>query len=395
MKEIGVQQNIDTKLVSPTDPCMQDAFLRLYQGYRESRDQLHAHELSGEDAATQRQETLFFKELLANLTFAIYLQSESFSNFREVMVDLINNPIIQGSDEETDDPRMPSPIESITATIENLGIIEEFTEVAKTHADGMLFSGSNAWGPFYAVKGERVRNHKPEDQNSQVSDVDLLITAESVDELGLVLLDFVKAGLLDPIETKRFEAFKELYAKRSVDTFWTRGSYKNGQEIHFIPLEVIRKIANLNRVNQDFKTDGRPDFVRVLRPNTPKSVKLFGGYPTIDLKGLGNVHFIPESNKVPISDDPNDEAYLSQMTIGGPAVIGDKRTYFMGVIPFFLLVSPRILIDKDALLSSELSKLRDAIKGITGDDKVVALPREERMSDSMRTRIKNSFKQWD
>lgn len=405
-KEIYNSQNTDRPLIKPVYSGIQGVFLELYQGYAKSRDKLHSYELSGQDTTIQKDEALFYKEFLANLTFAMYSHFGSFSDFRNTMLNLVDH-IEENRGESSPhiteysrplslkDLDIPSPVESIVATLENLAIIDEFKNIAQTHADGMLFSGSNAWGPFYGVRGEPKgrQNLGQQQQNVYPSDVDLLITAESIDKLSLTLRDLVSSGLLRPSEIKRFDMFMKLYAENKVDTFWTTGNYKKSQEIHFITLDIIRKIASMQRINQSLEDEDKTDFVRVLRPNIPKSLEKFGGYSTVDIKGLKDIFFVPQTTPVTL-DDGVTEAFVSQMTIGGPARIGDKKTYYVGVIPFFLLISPRILIDNGNLLSKELLRFKEAVMNIVEDDNAILLPRQERMSNSMETRIKNSFKHW-
>lgn len=83
--------------------------------------------------------------------------------------------------------------------------------------------------------------------------------------------------------------------------------------------------------------------------------------------------------------------YITETTVGGKATIYGQETYFIGVIPFFLLIEPSILIDRGNMLSLEISRLREHIRKIMAGKMIDYIPRQERMSKSTLLAVKQSL----
>lgn len=284
-----------------------------------------------------------------------------------------------------------SPIEAIQATARNLAIVREFTSPVENLADGMLLSGTNAWGAFCAVRGDS-NFEKGKGEPSRASDIDLLITSQSIDRLGDILQRYISLGLVDESESKRFLVFKDLYTSKKADMFSVRSNYGGVEEsLHFIPMDVIDTICNLEPVADSSKSGFDLDFLNDFRTTIPGNVRKYGGYPTGDLKGLRVESFVPIPQEIKYPGTNEVAGYITQNPVGGPKVVDGQQTYFMGVIPFFLTISPKLLIDKDNLLSRRITMLRSNIRTIMNDQEIQYIPRQERMPRRTRELVLQSF----
>lgn len=260
----------DAQINQPQDP--QEAFTERYLTYQKAREELNILELREEHGLIPEltQKVLGHQEELANLTMGIYNQCSSIAEFEEKMKQILTNPateedaIRMGIDEpilgsylhplSTTNESIPSPTESIQATIENFKTISEFTNVGKKSADGLLLSRTNAWGPFYAVKGSIP--HELQDAGvdqlgySEFSDIDLFVTNHTIEGLQQVVDDYADAGLIEPKEKERIRLFDELYRDGHADIFSVRSHYRGVLEsIHFMPWEKLEQMCSLQRVN--------------------------------------------------------------------------------------------------------------------------------------------------
>lgn len=392
-----------------------------YAQYQDTRDRLHTLELtSGTEPVLQEAalaETLRAKASVAKAAISLYNQSASTAEFLQKVEDgFLSSPHFaeEGYRMGTDDAMLgayllplsqlrddiPSPIESIQATAKNLAIVDTFKASAEEVADGMLLTGANAWGGFYAVQGgipEALR-HEGISQlpYGEISDIDLLATADTVDELGQCVEKLIGDGLVEPTEKDRFTVFTQLHAQGEADIFSLRSHYGHvEQSIHFLTNEIVTQICLMTppRVHTA-GADLQYGIIRDFRPNMPGNVKKYGSYPMGDLKGLQEVSFSPNIRKI-TSERGRTLGYLSENTVGGPATVVKEVTYYMGVLAFFMAVDPVILLDKTGKLENGSRVLQQRIATILQGAKPRFIPRQERMPEHALDRIQRMLQYAD
>lgn len=381
----------------------------LYAAYQRIRDQLHTAELQGrhEDAARLKSETLEQAEMLAVQINELYMQSPSLADFEaQVEAFLCSRPMqqdaLQMNTDDTavgayimplslDDESIPSPAEAIRRSVENLKIIDEFASVGEQHASGLLVSGSNTWGRFYSVRGGVPRELQDVgiDQldYKEFSDIDFLITAPDVEGLAQVIHDYVEAGLLGPNEVERFAIFKRLHEAGELDMFSVRAHTKGAEEsIHFVPQDTLNKMASFERLSSQPRGEYGLDYIRDFRPGN-RSVD----YTIGELKGLTTTSFMPTSQEVHYGDREEVAGYCYDNPLGGVAEVDGEETYFMGIVPFFLLVTPTVYVDKEGLLSSRIEEYQGNVRAIMNGAEVKFIPRQERMPKYVLDKIKGEL----
>lgn len=389
-------------------------FTERYRAYQKTRERLHEAENREETIRIPEliTATLQQKERIASLALKIYQSCKSIEEFEEKMNVLLTNPatLEDAMRMNTDDPlvgsyllplsltneTIPSATESIRATIENLKIIAEFADIGRKNSEGILLSGTNSWGPFYAVRGGLPRELREAGMDQlkfdEFSDIDFLITIRTVEEMGKVVADYVSAELFDSKELNRFYVFKEMYLSGRADIFSVR-TYHGGVEesIHFIPSSKMDQLCKMERVNPREPDEYGIDSFRDFRPNLPGNLARHGSYPTGDLKGLKIASFTPSIQEISYPEKTEPAGYLSETPIGGRATIEGQETYFIGVISFYLLVAPTILVDKENTLSLRIAELRNNIKSIMNGQPVKFIPRQDRMPQNILEEVKKSL----
>lgn len=261
-------------------------------------------------------------------------------------------------------------------TNKNLKIAKEFAESTGNLAEGILLSGSNAWGANYAV--------------NKNSDIDLLIAFSDIRQLGLIIDKYVARGLVNSTQKKRFEVFEKFYVDKKVDTFSFRISYKSTWVgIDFFPIEIVKNITEFKAMETVRIKDGKSivdlRIVNEFRSNPPKK----DGYSVDCLTEERKLVYHPEFEE--INDKEHAIGYVSKTLVDGFTSEESKTTYFLGVMSFFLAVEPIILIDKDRHLTDSVkifqSNIRKTVKGYS----LVYITRQERMSEESLNRIKGLF----
>jgi hypothetical protein len=392
-----------------------------YAQYQHIREHLHTLELTdGVEAVLHesvRQEALRAAGVVARAAITLYNQSASTTEFlQHVRDELLSSSHFaeEGHRMGTDDAMLgayllplsqlrddiPSPIEAIYATANNLAIVDKFKTSVEEAADGMLLTGAHAWGGFYAVRGgvpEILRYEGvPQLPYGEISDIDLLVTADTVETLGQCVEKFISDGLVEPNERDRFMIFTQLHAQGEADIFSLRSHYDHvEQSIHFVTKEVITQICSMTPARiHTARADFQYGIIRDFRPNIPGNIKKHGSYPLGDLKGLQKVSFSPRIREI-TSEDGIILGYLSETTVGGPATVAREATYYIGVLAFFMAIDPVILFDKTGELKSSCSALQQGIAAILQGAKPRFIPRQERMSEHALDRIQRMLQYTD
>lgn len=292
-----------------------------------------------------------------------------------------------------------SPVESIDSTIKNLQVVAEFRDIVSKRAEAILLSGANAWGPFYAVSGgipkSLVEYGFVQKGFRQFSDIDLLVSCNSVEDFQAVIEDLVQAGLLVEDEIYRYSLFRQLYDDKRVDMFSVRAHYNDVEEsIHFVPMHILKDISKMRNPRASLVNGRTIGIVKDFRSNVPGNVQKHGGYPTGSLHGRDMVLVQPEIEKVDYKDLRRDVGYISDLTVGGPDCIAGN-TYYVGVLTFFLLVTPSIVYDKTGQLWLITQQLRRNVIDIMGKNRPVYIPRQERMQPEVLFNVINSLYEHD
>ncbi|MDO8602005.1 MAG: hypothetical protein Q7R62_02685 [bacterium] len=124
------------------------------------------------------------------------------------------------------------------------------------------------------------------------------------------------------------------------------------------------------------------------RTDTPNNARS-GGYLISDLFGLTTKIFDPQS--IAIYDKEKIVGYVSRKPTGGFTEIHKRGTYLIGLLSFFLLIAPTILVDHGNALHKNIDKFREKVKKILNGSLPLYIPREERMPKEILQRIKESF----
>jgi len=261
-------------------------------------------------------------------------------------------------------------------TNKNLKIAKEFTESMGNIAEGILLSGSNAWGANYAV--------------NKNSDIDLLIVFKDIRKLGLMIDKYVSQGLVDATQKKRFEIFQKLYTDKKADTFSFRISYKNTWVgIDFFPVEIVKNITEFRTMEtvriKDSNGIVELRVINEFRSNLPKK----DGYSVDCLTEGRKLVYYPKFEEV--KDKESAVGYISKTLVDGFDSKEGKAIYFLGVMSFFFAVEPVILIDKDGHLTDSVKTFQSNIEKTIKGRSLIYITRQERMSEESLNRIKGLF----
>lgn len=280
--------------------------------------------------------------------------------------------------------------EGLKATINNLRVVSRVAEVLSSNAEGILMSGSNAWGAFFAVRGNmqgRLNLWQEESASKREgpSDIDLMIVHPKIEGLKAVVQDLAADGLASQGEVKRFNVFEKIHEEQA-DIFSARMNVNEVEvSLHFVPSNILGRMSNPQYSQK------KVDFIRDFRPNTPGSVKREGSYKLYDLKGLKTLDFHP---KVKRFNDPATQAtcgYISDSPLGGFVRVGKEQTYCMGILPFFLLVAPTIMHDSNGNLNNAHISLRNKIRLVMNGQPAKVIPRQEDMPDFVLNKLITYF----
>lgn len=275
------------------------------------------------------------------------------------------------------DASIPSPVEAIVATIENREVAQIFAEASQDLLTGILLSGSSAWGEYYAPRGDR--HLRPDRCEGERSDVDLIAIAKDVDAIGATIDAYIRKGLIDPSEQRRFETFAGLYAKDVADIFSVRAHYDNGeQSIHFLTEDTMEDISAVKTIRANDQGAHRVNLVHDFRPNLPANPGKNGlGYTLDDLKGMHNGHYMPTPKA--ILDGSEAVGYLSDSPVGSVIFKNGESTYLLGLMDFFIAIKPNIILDTHGRIENWVTTLQRNIAGIQQGVTPVQIPRQKRM----------------
>jgi predicted nucleotidyltransferase len=263
-------------------------------------------------------------------------------------------------------------METRQLTEKNLEITKIYAHFAFPFAEGMLLSGSNAWGAYHAVNAN--------------SDVDLLIVANTLDQLRAVIEKYTAEKLLDAKEKERFATYEKLYKERKAEQFSAIGHYLGTAiSLDFLLSDAVRDICNLNPMRNQVQENITIRTINEFRTNLPKA----DGYALDDLKGLRHLKFNPKFQKI-TNGKEEILGYLAGTLVDGTSNTGNNETYFLGVMSFFLCICPVIVFDKKEDLTRSVKNLQiniaKIIKGAPAH-----ITRQERMSADILQKIKNSL----
>ncbi len=390
-----------------------ETLTRNYEYYTEAREKLHfLEQMEAEQTAldTAYANTLMTKELFANEAIKLHEKVPESGKFLQMLANALTDESVvveecyrMGSFEplmasyilplSTLRSDVSNPIEAAVTTVHNLDLLEEFTVPLHNYAKGMLLSGANAYGAFYAVRGgvpsSLTRLGVPQLSHSERSDIDILVSTADIHAIGQCIEAYIMSGVISVNERKRYLKFLKLFEKGEADIFSLRSYYEDvEQSVHFMTKETVSSICNLQPIRNHIAKDGlNYSIVRDFRPNIPGNVRKYGAYPINDLLGLKQEHFSPSIQRIGSTDSGYPDDYLCENTVGGPAVIGHQRTYYMGVFSFFLSVGPVVLIDRDGEFSADISKLQNNISLTLDGKKPTNIPRQEHMTRASLSKI--------
>jgi hypothetical protein len=255
-------------------------------------------------------------------------------------------------------------------TARNLKIIDEFVSHASPSADGILLSGSNAWGANYAV--------------TATSDIDLLVTG-TMEQLRAVVEALVSKGIIDVKERERFEVFRNLYLQKRAEQFST---ISTGREVKLsldlLPIEVVVDICAIHPMTTRQVEGLSVRTVKEFRINKPND----DGYSVDDLKGLKKLTYHPHFEEVKNVDN-NVIGYLADTLVDAQT----ESTYALGVMSFFFAVHPVILFDKGGKLQNAIKTLQAGIARRLGAQVPSYITRQERMSEEILKEVKRTLSQ--
>lgn len=300
---------------------------------------------------------------------------------------------------------LPVPGESMLTTIENFKVASKYAEVMGDHAEGVLISGSTAWGSFYAVRGEKSRKGR--------SDIDLLVETKDLDAMRQALLALMGAGLVntetDPDaetfdEAERFEAFHFSHMRDEVDMFSVR-SKTTGIEVsvHFITSTTMNAVVSHDETMRSKTIEGHDiTYLRDFRPNVPRNTKedknqrnatllekAVEGYDIYDLRRFTDIKFATETTKA--LHDLHHVGYVSESPLGTTIRTKQGQSYGMGLMPFYLSMSPVILSEKDGAMQKRAQAMQTSIGRVMEGNAPKSLIREDRIPPFVCEAIKNAL----
>jgi hypothetical protein len=264
--------------------------------------------------------------------------------------------------------------EAIELTKKHFNIVEKFAEAVENNAQGMLVTGSTAWGAYSAVTSS--------------SDVDLLITVKDIETLKKIIKKYIQEGLILSSEQKRFEEFEKLAKRYSVCQFSIITQHKGiPVSLDFLTADSLEVICNIDPINLIELKIGSASInlrtIKEFRSNPPKT----SGYYLDNLRKEERIIYHPKFEIIK-NDKEEILGYFSDTLIDGQTVGQDSPTYFLGVISFFLAISPLVLFDKDKKLQQSISKIQENIGRMLNNELPEYITRQERMPSSVLEKIK-------
>jgi len=274
------------------------------------------------------------------------------------------------------DKSMNTSTEAIWATEKNFKIVEKYLASAKP-INGIILTGSNAWGAFQAV--------------TKNSDIDLLVVADTLDQLEKLIAGWKTAKLISPVTGERFNLYRDLYKGKKANHFSIiEHNADTAISIDFLLTDIIKDIASLKPIGTKTHQDEQGAItIRTLnefRCNIPKS----SGYTLDDLKGLRKSIYYPKFKEVKNAQG-DLMGYLAETLIDGQANANNDPDYFLGVMSFFLAIHPIVLIDTKQQCAVAIKTLQTNISKIIQGQIPAYITRQERMSPDSLKKNKGPF----
>lgn len=292
-----------------------------------------------------------------------------------------------------------SAIEAAVTTAENISLAREFALIGHEHIDGMLLSGSSAWGAYYAPRGRtqfiRARdqqNHLNTQCDERRSDVDLLAITPSSDAIEAAVEAYVNTGLLPKAELIRVAAFKEMYEGREADIFSVRTHRRDVEvSLHFMNEAVFSDMTNLEPIDLTLADNPRKashasgiprsaiDIIKDFRPNAPNGVGKSGVYSVDSLLHRTPTPYIPETTPVRSKKTEELLGYIATSPVGGAIELPERMTYCMGPLSFFPLIAPLILHERNTYMTTQIENMERNVGDIVRGAGHIYIPRQDRM----------------
>ncbi len=380
-------------------------FIDLYRGYRDVRREIQDNpdDLDLIETANKT------REQLAIRVMGIYQDSSDIKEFEHKLRQLIPEAAGINPDEfeqyiaaasvypfilSEEDEHIPSPMEAIWTTCENLKIIGLIAEECKPYSSGILVSGSYAHGPFYSVKGGTPRSlvdmgMEPK-KYSEFSDIDFLMTFATLDQMRDMVLHLIDIGILESKEKVRMEYFEQLNQSGKAEVFSIRSHYNNVEQSYHLMLDLsLNKIISFDEPKDEESGLG---YLADFRENMPKTVDSAGNYSFRDMLDRVTVDFDPKPVSAGID---SGIGYLSKIPVGGVVRFDNRgqarQSYVIGILGFFLQVCPAVLHDRDGHLNKGILQMREGIKSVLGDENPSYINRQNKMLPHILEKVKKSF----
>lgn len=287
------------------------------------------------------------------------------------------------------DTSLPSPIEAIVATTENTEIAQKFADTAKDSLTGLLLSGSTAWGAYFAPRGDK--HLRPDRKEGDRSDTDMIAVAKDIEAIGTTIEKYVAEGLVDPEERERFAVFEHLHATQEAEVYSLRATYQDGeQSIHFMTEDTIASVSEAF-AHRTREHDGKDIHILLdFRPNLPMNpIRNGKGYSIHDLKGLYNGYYMP--SPIEIAQGEKAMGYVTDSPVGSIISENGELTYSMGLMDFFMAITPKIVLDSDGKMKHWVEMLQRTIARVQDGVTPTQIPRAKRMPRNTIHRIQEEL----
>lgn len=330
------------------------------------------------------EEAGFLREEIARACIALYYQCDDVSdlshNFRNILGKITEVRLL---DPDKYIARLtqhaPDPIEAISATLKNFEIADLIGTSLAGFADGVLLSGANAWGPFFAVRHPAYESMR----NTPGSDVDVVAIFDDVDAILQGLKSLARQGLISEGEMQRFHHFKKLSSEKRADVFSMRSFYANTEiSLHAYPKSTVIALVE----GSEQKNEQGIGFLHDFRPSFPNNVRKFGGYPTLDFLS-GNTKLFQPTIELVHDVGEKDSSFLCDSPTGKI----DQGEISVGLTLFFFLIAPMCIGGQSAFYETTRRTMLERLRKASNQEPIRFLFREERMASMVSRSIKDSL----
>jgi hypothetical protein len=287
---------------------------------------------------------------------------------------------------------LPTPGEAMLTTIENFTVARKYATAMETHVEGIVMSGSNTWGSFFAVRSEYSKN--------KASDIDLVVEVADVDHMNTAVEALIASRLIaEPTpytpftqdERRRLQQFHSLYLEDAADIFSIR-THASGVEasIHFVLSSTMDTITAHSQAIRSVLIDNQDvTYLRDFRPNLPYNARE-NGYQIHDFRGFSDIKFKPTPTEV-VDPMYRHLGYVSESPLGATIKTARGNSYGLGLIPFFLSISPVVLEEKEGTMQKRIATMQRSIGETMHGARPEALIREDRMPKFAGEAIKKTL----